>query len=113
MRLTNKYQDLLHYDNGETSYYTSPSYVKVLNKLGQLEDIEEELGIDLITLLKGGKHGIWYLSNGTLYFQKLDICLVDKCFREYIDYERRYMKYYFKDYGKTWALTKEELEKGD
>lgn len=83
----------------------------VLTKLGLLEDIEEEIGIDLITLYKALKNGIY----------KKD-CL-DCCY----DTKLRFMKgeWYLaqpfdenytyivktKDYGKTWALTKEELEK--
>lgn len=77
----------------------------------QHKAIENELGIDFITLIKAGKEGIWYKSNGTFYFDHFDISLVNKCFRKYIDYCRSYMSFAFKDYGKTWALTKKELEK--
>ena len=40
---------------------------KALNKLCKLEDIEEELGIDLITLFKALKEGIFINDNGSVY----------------------------------------------
>lgn len=103
----------------------------VKRKLGQLEDIEEELGIDLITLFKA-------LNNDTPIFAKIDdlgihnIMLNQRCVAigEVEDSHKRewvlcgwsllnllninknpnaWLR--LKDYGKTWALTKEELEK--
>ena len=35
-----------------------------IHKLGMLEDIEEELGIDLVTLFKALKNGKIYVSKG-------------------------------------------------
>ena len=104
MRLTKKLTDTIY-------THISGMEMTVTNKLGQLEDIEEELGIDLITLFKAEKDGIWYNSNGTFYFNYFDVSLAHRCFRRYVDYFRNYMSFDFKDYGKTWALTKEELEK--
>lgn len=82
---------------------------KELKEYKQYKIIEEELGIDLMTLLKASKEGFWYNSNGTFYFDHFDISLVNRCFRKYIDYLRDYISFDFKDYGKTWSLTKEEL----
>ena len=85
---------------------------KAIDKLGKLEDIEEELGIDLITLFKA-LIGIWVKStNGDVYYVGSPYL----CFSEN---EKRELEFQFrvgdtwykvKDYGKTWALTKEELE---
>jgi len=79
-----------------------------MHKLGKLEDIEEEFGIDLIKLLKAK----------TIYTKHKEI---SKCIVEDINFEFKYIRYnysyqysyteYFKDYGKTWAFTREELEK--
>ena len=85
------------------------------NKLGKLEDIEEELGIDLITLFKALKKGVYVKFDS--YFGnigELDIKIVKDnatgiCYRNkkwYLQEEETLVK----DYGKTWALTKEELE---
>lgn len=85
-------------------------------KLGQLEDIEEELGIDLITLFKALKNGVYYFVSGTQLIKDY-VWLVDNYMsigtRDKLSYsfmtafERQTLL--FKDYGKTWALTKEEL----
>ena len=79
-------------------------------KLGQLENIEEELGIDLITLFKAIKNGVWVKTKNGIsqhftisvrkWLQTNTYCL----------YYRPYTHVWFKNYGKTWALTKEELE---
>jgi hypothetical protein len=75
-------------------------------KLYKLENIEDELGIDLITLFKAiNGFGFWSIYG----FEKIEECRTDfvlKCFITE-DFE----EIYFKDYGKTWALTREELEK--
>lgn len=95
-------------------------------ELKRLEDIEEELGIDLITLFKVlnskelYKKGVFtnfvtkpeekivkrefkqiYLIN-FLDAKEIRIEIVGNSYREAL---------YFENYGKTWALTKEELEK--
>lgn len=71
-----------------------------------LEALEEELGIDLITLFKAYFNGFYikggFVKGGEWY---LELCLETKSFR----LKATDNKYYFKDYGKTWALTKEEL----
>lgn len=83
-------------------------FLKEENKeLLQYKQLEEELGIDLIILFKALKEGFVtrharYTGHGF-----------------YIDFERKCIHlgsafmwsdtFYFKDYGKTWALTKEEL----
>lgn len=109
-------------------------YVEVYVK--PYKDIEEELGIDLITLFKAMKNGIW--SKGSFYDDKIsdtptfiarpeislcsfyeevnDDCETIKmeenvwCIYTY-DFELQIRQTMLKDYGKTWALTKEELEK--
>ena len=84
-----------------------------INKLGQLEDIEEELGIDLITLFKALTNGI-FTSRKTkharyydsLFFNDLDLG------KEIINGKEQFgfgMGISLKDYGNTWVLTKEEL----
>ena len=99
MRLTKK---------GIEGYYGKCDW-HMQEKLGQLEDIEEELGIDLITLFKALENGIYIKELNNDY--------------PYWDFELRHItgigivimwgycsNLFLKDYGKTWALTKEELE---
>lgn len=89
----------------------------VFNKLGQLEDIEEELGIDLVILFKALKYGVYYFTNGTQLTRDyvwLISNYVSGGFHEKLSYsfitafEKQSLL--FNDYGKTWAITKEELE---
>ena len=78
----------------------------VADKLGLLEDIEEDLGIDLVKLL----------SAKEIYFYQYDEPIKDFC----IDFNKKTISDYFKadidstfsfdDYGKYWAFTKEEIK---
>ena len=92
------------------------------NKLGKLEDIEEELGIDLITLFKALRNGIWTNQEqcygdekqGKIRFFQVRLLLEENavgCIHNSMWKGKEVIRtLYFKDYGKTWALTKEELE---
>ena len=74
-------------------------------KLKSLEDIEEELGIDLITLFTALKYGIYKKGRnnfkGLILYSKMPMF---SFYHKTIDNEL------IEDYGKTWALTEEELE---
>lgn len=81
------------------------------DKLGQLEDAEEELEIDLITLSKaieGIKNKSVYnieekrevFVNGIFYYEN-NLIITGYSFDNIFS---------IKEYGITWALTKEELE---
>ena len=93
---------------------------EAIDKLGEHEDIEEELGIDLITLFKALTQGVY--AKYTVVWEpeikkeigKFSVCLVRNLFG---------LKGWFimagckepdfwelNEYGKTWALTKEELQ---
>ena len=97
-------------------------YGNVVNKLGELEDIEEELGIDLITLFKilKSKEVIYKRKRGVLYHETtlekyiiLGLAFGDEYYGLWVyDKFGDEMLLYTKDYGKTWALTREELENG-
>lgn len=86
------------------------------SKLEKLEDIEEKLGIDLPTLFKAFD-GIWYKSkNGGMKFS-CHVALTDTVWElrpleeclESGNTNDMSETLALKDYGKTWALTKEEL----
>lgn len=83
---------------------------RIYNKLGQLEDIEKELGIDLITLFKALKEGIYCIDFDNQDIRKFKALL---CFnstsKQFYWYGSNIGYPDLKDYGKTWALTKEEL----
>ena len=99
MRLTEK-DDLIYAD-------------KYMQKLGQLEDIEDELGIDLITLFKALKNGLYTTYRGEIDFMfssDLSYEPTIKCILVRLHYHTIALE--LADYGKTWALTKEELKNG-
>ncbi len=121
MRLTKKqrftpfsnYELNFELDNGKLS--PTGTQQDVINKLGQLEDIEEELGIDLITLFKALKNGIYAKVYIPMSFgaKEIKFLNVEKTglglYKNFI--RTNYGLYQLKDYGETWALTREELKK--
>lgn len=83
--------------------------VAIYNKLHDLEDIEDELGIDLIKLFDciRNEKGIWKKEpDGNLINTR---CMLTCEFGYWRVYDKETI-YEIKDYGKTWALTKEELK---
>jgi hypothetical protein len=86
-----------------------------LEKLGQLEDIEDELGIDLVTLIKALESPkLWFIWKGSIMVaHKLNIFFFVDEKRVWFRFSGEFMPkvgHPFSDYGKTWALTREELE---
>ena len=91
-----------------------------VNKLGQLEDIEEELGMELkvyhklMNMLYCGKKypNILYVKDKDTIVQ-VGILEIDYCKKKIIFYkDKSYNEdyvYAFIQYGKTFALTREEL----
>ena len=88
-----------------------------INKLGQLEDIEEELGVDLIQAIElckqvNSKKVIYIKENWGIdtlkIIDELDIELFSH--RLYKNAYGIYVSLDLYEYGKTWALTREELE---
>ena len=123
---------LTHYNKEEKYYdvkkaylcdideYDGETYINTYNvyqKLGQLEDLEEELGIDLITLFKVLKDGVYYIYNADKkYIEFTNNVSLKHDKDEWFIHVGWFdmgcpIKLYLKDYGKTWALTRKELEK--
>lgn len=86
-------------------------------KLADLEDIEEELGIELEVLFSALKNGIYYfasdgqLTHDYVWLEDDHVCTgqQNKLSFSFLTYSTR-QTLLFENYGKTWALTKEELE---
>lgn len=104
---------------GVYDFYKSfhKSFIKTINKenqemskeLSPLEDIEEELGIDLITLFKALKNGVYCEHDKKHHIVALDLGSSGNYRLSYQIIDDLFESVYVKDYGKTWALTKEEL----
>ena len=109
-RLTNKNMDFTFGRmNGKTIFN------KIYRKLSQLEDIEKELDIELTILFelynKMSKQKFIYVKIGNeIRCEYNDYFVVDFKNKEFAAVYYELVDFYgFKDYGKTWALTKEEL----
>ena len=129
MRLTYKLEEpintkYLHYDymviadyDISRGNYGRITDSEIYNKLGQLEDVEEELGIDLNllpTLLKIKKGDKIYVIDGTLVEAEVtDNSLINGKLMIFSHYPYNGIMYtpvcYYSEYGKTWALTRDEL----
>lgn len=102
----------------ETSGNIVNDFEKVVNRLVELEDFLEQtgddLGIDLITLFKALKDGFHVkqadINEGCISLVKAkDIRFIDILTCVIVFVETKVV--FFKDYGNTWALTEEELER--
>ena len=91
-----------------------------LKKLGELEGIEGELGIDLVTVFKALKTNKIFIKADydgenimpcNCFSLNLNGSANYYFYCQYGLVNEEYDFYNLKDYGKTWALTKEELEK--
>lgn len=89
------------------------------DKLGLLEDIEDEFNVSFDTLFEAIKKGIWAIYHDKIFYLGIQPLIYyptskDKKTREFafvlIDIVGEEHIYWLKDYGKTWSLTKEELE---
>ena len=111
-----KYEDFVfNYRNRETMQ-SGTDFARYV-KLKSLEDIEEEIGVDFITLVKMLKDDV-YINDGGIVGE------IGNIYKEQVKSIEHWpiwgftvgddeMKtfYTFKDRGKTWALDKEEFYK--
>ena len=97
-------------------------------KLAELEDIEEEIGVDLTILFKALNKGFYIKYNNKIvhispdknitvnfWYNIINVSIPPKFFidcKKGTDYlsEEIDEEYWFKDYGKTWSLDKGNLE---
>ena len=96
-------------------------YIAIEDKLRELENIEEEYGCPLETVFKALTHGVY--AKYTVVWEpevkkevgKFSVCLVRNIFglKGWFIMAGRKEIYFWglNEHGKTWALTKEELEK--
>ena len=87
---------------------------KELKRLAKIDELLEELGIELLTLFKA-LDGIYYRFSKKGEIHKMKVPMLRKIDGEYCWIcptwmTTTWMNVKVKDYGKTWALTKEELE---
>ena len=117
-RLTKKAQFIRNLITGkEIKYISNESDQMCVDKLGTLEDIQEELDIDLIKAIElckqvNSKKVVYIKDEWGIYPIKilgiLDVELFNH--RLYSNSRGTYVSLDLFNYGKTWALTKEELD---
>lgn len=97
--------------------HEAPTYDDIYKKLGKLEDLEEELGIDLIQAVElckqvNSKKVVYTKENWGIdtikILDELDIELFSH--RLYKNARGMYVSLDLHEYRKTWSLTREELE---
>ena len=123
----NKYEDFV-FSLRNALITSSEINDAIYKKLKSLEDLEEENGLDLITLFKALKDGFYIKYNDKIvhifpdkhitinfWYKTINVFIPPKFFidcKKGTDYlsETIDEEYWFKDYGETWALTREELK---
>ena len=119
-RLTNKdcwkYEDFVFsYRNRETMQSGTDFAMYV--KLKSLEDLEEEIGVDFITLVKMLKDDIYINDGGivdeigNIYKEKVKSIEHWPVWGFNVGDDEMKTFYAFRDHGRTWALDKEEFYK--
>ena len=118
-RLTNKdcwkYEDFVFNYRNREAMQSGTDFARYV-KLKSLEDLEEEIGVDFITLVKILKDGV-YINDGGIVGE------IGHIYKEQVksiehwpvwgftagDGDETKTLCAFKDHGKTWALSKEEF----
>ena len=91
-----------------------------IHKLGELEDIEEELGIELTVLFSALKNGVYHFASNDqlihdyVWLEDDHVCTGQQSklsfsFRTFSEVDTLL----FEDYGKTWALNKKVFAKDE
>lgn len=111
-RLTKRDEDGYMHKIGECSL------IDCYNKLGRLENIEDELGVSLEVLFKALKNGIYRFyeefEDEPPYIRFADVSIgYDEDNNTWVFECSNLDIYDLKDYGVTWALTREELIKNE
>ena len=89
---------------------TKENYYDLVYKLGVLEDLEEELGINLIILFKALKQKyVFHEENLKIELLGLHIKSEELCLYGFVEDTTHAVYLRLKDYGKTWTITKEKL----
>ena len=91
---------------------TKENYYDLVHKLGVLEDLEEELGIDFIALSKILKQRFVYDKDQVkIELLGLHIKSDELYLYGFVEDTMHAVYLRLKDYGKTWIMTKEEFYK--
>lgn len=107
-RLTEYREDLKRYEyKQDEKGYCYISEGQIVNKLGKLEDLEEQLGCPLEVYIRATRSGIWYSTAGVMKH-----CYVDVIDASKIIFAMKGTNIWFelKKYQKTWWLKEDRSE---
>lgn len=98
------------YDNSYTPFMNDIELIeKDLDELSEYKKLEEKVGLSLFIINKALTEGIWFKYNPLKSILYVEPCDVHPTKGSYLRiFNSTILE--FKDYGNTWALTKEELE---
>lgn len=109
-RLTKKFNGEYYHKKAKNLMFNNDTDYNVIQKLGKLEDIEEELGCPLEVFVNIFKYGVIvsddnYEAKGFSEWQQqnIEIDIKNKCFSVYC-----IGTWKFRDYRKTWWLEGEK-----
>lgn len=120
-RLTKKEGVITQIDKDEN--ITKNDFIEVKDKdeaykkLYELENIEEEIGIELTTLFKALKYGIYYYTSKKqlthdyvwLFNNHIRVCGHNRLSYSFLTcFQKQILS--FEDYGETWSIYSENLE---
>ena len=110
-RLTRFHEEGLLVNNGGYYEPDKSNYMDITNKLGKLEDLEDQLGCPLDVVVKALKEGIYKKCTydiGMTYIEPQYLSFDGKCLDcsigDFLDYVN------VADYGKTWWLKGDKEE---
>lgn len=107
MRITRKKENGFYKLKEGQEIYGEEDGIRLVQIVGKFEDLEEELGIGLTKLFEILKSENIY-ANGKRYDNSNSLSYMGNSWLIFNHQAKQGFR--FKDYGKTWALTKEELE---
>jgi hypothetical protein len=95
-----------------TRYLEGMSTRGLIEKLGKFEDIEAQLGIDLVTLFNALENGVFYYNEMYREIWFTTVVIRQKWQNKDLELVSAsgYEKFNLTDYGKSWFLTSEEAE---
>ena len=85
-------------------------FAQIVKELCEYKTIEDELGIDLVTFFKALTKGFYTIREDLGLITDAELVL-NHTYPKFVFIRDDSMYFYpLKDYGETWALTKEELQ---
>ena len=110
MRITKQKENGFYELKKGQETYGEENGIRLVQIVGEYEDIEDEFGVNLITLFKALNDGVYFEKDKKHHIVALDLGSSGNYRLSYEVIDGFFESVYTKDYGKTWALTKEELE---